>query len=54
MKPLYSQSVPECAYRFAKAGLIHAKRQCSFCAGPMRIMETPFKNPPHFCVWRCL
>jgi hypothetical protein len=53
MNGIYSQSNVECVYRFAKAGLIHCRRTCSFCLAPMKLVETPNMNFPLCLVWRC-
>ena len=53
MNALFTKSAAECVYAFAKAGLIHCKRDCYFCLAPMKVVETPNNNFPLQMVWKC-
>ena len=49
----FQLSTIQCIERFAKAGLIHAKRNCSFCLAPMKVIKTPGQNYPVGYCWVC-
>ena len=42
----------ETVYKFAKAGLLHCRKDCLFCGMPMSIMKTEH-FAPLYLAWKC-